>query len=69
LAPSTAEWTLRTSQGFDALCAINILPGDPYYTQQYSADTAMFNAPRLYGVSVAYRRRLTGHAFAPSPSK
>ncbi|HEX3912779.1 MAG TPA: hypothetical protein VHW71_04670 [Steroidobacteraceae bacterium] len=37
-----AAWEVRTSMGFDALCALNILSGDPYYTVLYPDETAMF---------------------------
>lgn len=49
-------WTVRTSQGFDALCALNVLSGDPYYIAQYPQDTAMFGAPRYAPARAAAER-------------
>jgi hypothetical protein len=59
LALPPVQWMVRTSQGFDALCAINILSGDPYYAQQYAADTAMFNEPRYAAARDAAHRLRT----------
>lgn len=45
-APAGTRWTVRTSQGFDALCALNLLSGDPYYAKQYPAEAAEFAGSR-----------------------
>jgi hypothetical protein len=39
------RWDVRTSQGFDALCALNVLSGDPYYVQQYPDEAKEFATP------------------------
>lgn len=40
------EWKTRTSEGFDALCALNLLSGDPYYLEKYPEEAKSFAAPR-----------------------
>lgn len=37
------RWDVRTSQGFDALCALNVLSGDPYYVDQYPDEAKEFS--------------------------
>lgn len=44
-ASSTTHWDVRTSQGFDALCALNVLSGDDYYVKQYPDEAKAFAAP------------------------
>jgi len=41
----STHWQVRTSIGFDALCALNILSGDPYYVEQYPAEAGRFAGP------------------------
>ena len=53
---SNTRWRVRTSEGFDALCALNILSGDPYYVAQYPADAPMFAEPRYDGARVVARQ-------------
>jgi hypothetical protein len=53
---SRTHWRVRTSEGFDALCALNILSGDPYYIEQYPADARMFAQPRYGGARAAARQ-------------
>jgi hypothetical protein len=48
VAPALAggtRWDVRTSQGFDALCALNLLSGDEYYLQKYPDEAKEFAAP------------------------
>jgi len=40
------DWKTRTSEGFDALCALNLLSGDSYYLEKYPDEAAAFAAPR-----------------------
>ena len=35
---TTTRWDLRSSLKFDAICALNMLSGDPYYLEYYQAD-------------------------------
>jgi hypothetical protein len=35
---TTTDWDLKPSLKFDALCALNLLSGDPYYLDYYKAD-------------------------------
>ena len=35
---STTQWDLQPSLTFDAICALNMLSGDPYYLEYYQAD-------------------------------
>jgi hypothetical protein len=35
---TTTDWDVRPSLKFDALCALNVLSGDPYYAEYYQAD-------------------------------
>jgi hypothetical protein len=37
---------VHTSEGFDALCALNVLSGDPYYVEFYPEEAREFAAPR-----------------------
>src|SRR5438067_12514684 len=50
------QWTVRTSQGFDALCALNVLSGDSYYSSRCAADTAMFGQLRYASARAAAQR-------------
>jgi hypothetical protein len=45
VARAGTRWDVRTSQGFDALCALNVLSGDPYYVQQYPDEAKEFATP------------------------
>ena len=45
-APAGTHWEIRTSEGFDALCALHLLSGDAYYLKQYPEDAPAFAAPR-----------------------
>src|SRR5580704_16464677 len=36
--PPTPQWDLQPSLKFDAICALNMLSGDPYYLAYYQAD-------------------------------
>jgi len=36
----TTSWEVATSEGYDALCIMNALGGDPFYTQYYGRTTA-----------------------------
>lgn len=40
------DWKTRTSEGFDALCALNLLSGDSYYLEKYPEEAKSFAAPR-----------------------
>lgn len=40
------DWRTRPSEGFDALCALNLLSGDPYYLEKYPEEAKSFAAPR-----------------------
>ena len=44
-AHAGTRWDVRTSQGFDALCALNLLSGDPYYLEQYPDEAKEFATP------------------------
>lgn len=35
---TTTDWDLKPSFKFDALCALNVLSGDPYYLEYYKTD-------------------------------
>jgi hypothetical protein len=35
---TTTQWDLQPSLKFDAICALNMLSGDPYYLEYYQAD-------------------------------
>ena len=35
---TTTQWELQPSLTFDAICALNMLSGDPYYLEYYKAD-------------------------------
>jgi hypothetical protein len=35
---TTTQWDLQPSLTFDAICALNMLSGDPYYLEYYQAD-------------------------------
>jgi len=43
-ASAATHWDVRTSQGFDALCALNVLSGDDYYVKQYPDEAKAFAA-------------------------
>ena len=45
-AGNGTRWDVRTSQGFDALCALNVLSGDDYYVQQYPEEAREFGVAR-----------------------
>lgn len=49
------HWEVRTSEGFDALCALNLLSDDAYYLEKYPEDAKSFAAPRY-----AVARRAAG---------
>ena len=55
-ALSSTHWETRTSEGFDALCALNLLSGDTYYLEQYPQEALAFAAPRYAGARLAARR-------------
>ena len=50
------QWIVRPSEGFDALCALNVLSGDPYYLSHFASDTALFAEPRYAGARAAAGR-------------
>lgn len=58
-ASASTHWETRTSQGFDALCALNLLSGDTYYLEQYPAEAQSFEAPRYAAARRAARRLKT----------
>ena len=35
---NTTDWDVRPSLKYDAICALNVLSGDPYYLEYYKAD-------------------------------
>ncbi|HKQ18269.1 MAG TPA: hypothetical protein VJW75_00850 [Candidatus Eisenbacteria bacterium] len=45
-AHAGTDWKTRTSEGFDALCALNLLSGDSYYLEKYPEESKLFAAPR-----------------------
>jgi hypothetical protein len=51
------QWRVRTSEGFDALCALNLLSGDAYYLEKYPEEAKSFAAPR-YAVARRAAHRL-----------
>ena len=55
-ASASTHWEVRTSQGFDALCALNILSDDAYYLEQYPVEARAFAAPRYAEARRAARR-------------
>ena len=55
-ASASTHWETRTSQGFDALCALNLLSGDAYYLEQYPVEAQSFAAPRYAAARGAARR-------------
>ena len=55
-ASGSPEWGVRTSVGFDAVCALNLLSGDPYYLSQYPGDTQVFGEARYAAAREAARR-------------
>jgi len=42
LAQTRTRWTVRGSEGFDALCFLGPLSGKPFYTRYYEAELAEF---------------------------
>jgi hypothetical protein len=56
-APASAatRWDVRTSQGFDALCALNLLSGDDYYVKQYPDEARALAAPAYAEARTAAR--------------
>jgi len=50
------QWTVRTSEGFDALCALNLLSGDAYYLEMYPEEAKSFAASRYAAARRAARR-------------
>jgi hypothetical protein len=56
--PAGTRWTVRTSQGFDALCALNVLSGDEYYVKQYPAEAKEFARPAYEGARRAALRAM-----------
>ncbi len=44
--PLRTRWKVRLSEGFDALCFLNPLSGEPFYADYYAAELAAFK-PRL----------------------
>lgn len=54
-ASSPTHWDVRTSQGFDALCALNVLSGDDYYVKQYPDEAKAFAAPTYADARTAAR--------------
>ena len=51
-APLRTQWKVRTSEGFDAICFINPLSGDPFYADYYAAELAAFK-PKLKPETIA----------------
>jgi hypothetical protein len=43
---TNTDWDVRPSLAFDAICALNVLSGDPYYLEYYRADYERL-APQL----------------------
>jgi len=58
-AQASTDWKTRTSEGFDALCALNLLSGDPYYLEKYPKESASFEAPRYAAARRAAHRLKT----------
>lgn len=58
------RWSVRLSEGFDAICFLNPLSGDPFYADYYSAELAAFE-PKLKPVTIA----TIGKWFALAKSK
>jgi len=54
-AHAATRWDVRTSQGFDALCALNVLSGDDYYVKQYPDEAKTFAAAPYAGARSAAR--------------
>jgi len=54
-AGAATRWDVRTSQGFDALCALNVLSGDDYYVKQYPDEARAFAAPAYADARTAAR--------------
>lgn len=50
------QWNVRTSEGFDALCALNLLSDDPYYLDKYPEEAKSFATPRYAAARRAARR-------------
>jgi hypothetical protein len=44
LAAARTQWTVRGSEGFDALCFLGPLSGKPLYTRYYEAELAAFRS-------------------------
>ncbi len=55
-ASASTRWETRTSEGFDALCALNLLSGDSYYLEQYAGEDSSFAEPRYAEARRAARR-------------
>ena len=55
-AQASTDWKTRASEGFDALCALNLLSGDPYYLEKYPKEAVTFEAPRYAAARRAARR-------------
>ena len=52
LADTRTRWSLRPSEGFDALCFLGPLSGKPFYAQYYEAELAAFK-PRMPAEAMA----------------
>jgi hypothetical protein len=49
-------WRVRTSAGFDALCALNILSGDSFYVAEYPSEARVFGEARYAEARAAAQR-------------
>jgi hypothetical protein len=63
LTAGQTRWRVRTSEGFDALCFLGPLSGDPFYTEYYGKELAAFlprlnpaTVPRIKGLGEAIRK-------------
>ena len=55
-AQASTDWKTRASEGFDALCALNLLSGDPYYLEKYPKEAVSFEAPPYAAARQAAQR-------------
>lgn len=58
---TTTQWDLQPSLKFDAICALNMLSGDPYYLEYYRADydrLAKQFRPEELAAFVSLKRRI-----------
>ncbi len=58
-APPGTQWNVCVSQGFDALCALNVLSGDEYYVSKYPVEAREFASAPYEGARRAAARLKT----------